>query len=588
MTVMLSELAPRSDWREMRESEHVVQLYETDAFLLDAVHGFIGTGLRTGEAGIVVATSALRAGLAERLQSDGVDVPAMTSSGQYISLDAAETLSTFVVGGSPDTARFAEVIGGLVERASAGRRRLRIYGEMVAVLWADGDYVSAIHLERLWNDLQKSHSFSLLCGYPASGFGGEGFATSLAEVCAEHSQVIPAESYTAVTDPDERLRAIALLQQKANSLEAEIAERKEAEERFRFLAESMPEKIFTARPNGEVDYCNEQWAEYTGIPCEEMQNWGWTEVIHPADIEETIHRWRHSVATGEPFQLEHRLRKMNGVYRWHLTRAHAMRDVDGTVLMWIGSLTDIDEQKRREAALSRSIRLRDEFLAAISHDLKTPLTILQGQAQVLQRRAAQGRLDEESTLKALEQIEGRSRMMSRLIDELLDVTLLRAGEDLQLHRRPVDLVAIVRDAVAGQQEVVGIHELVVRSTESELTGSWDGVRLERVVENLICNAIKYSPDGGTITLTLGRDKQPEGDWAVLAVQDQGIGIAESDLPHIFEQFYRGKNATGAIGGIGLGLVGARQIVEQHSGTIAVESREGAGSTFVVRLPIDRE
>jgi len=123
---------------------------------------------------------------------------------------------------------------------------------------------------------------------------------------------------------------------------------RESAERFRFLAESMPQKIFTARPNGEVDYFNRQWTEFTGLSFEQIKDWGWTQFIHPHDVEENVRRWQQSINTGEPFQFEHRFQRADGEYRWHLSRAHAMRDAHGRVLMWIGSNTDIDDVKRAE------------------------------------------------------------------------------------------------------------------------------------------------------------------------------------------------------------------------------------------------
>ncbi len=235
----VQELAPRLDWSQMSESEHFVQFYETDAFLLNSLSGFIGTGLSAGEAGIVVATKAHREALEELLQEYGLDVAAARASGTYISLDAAETLSKFMVEGSPEPALFARVIGDIIARAAEGGQRVRIFGEMVALLWADGNYDAAIHLEELWNDLQEIYSFSLFCSYPINGFGGEALAKPLSDVCAGHSRVIPAESYTALINPDDRLRAITLLQQKARSLEAEIAERKEAEDALRAVKEEL-------------------------------------------------------------------------------------------------------------------------------------------------------------------------------------------------------------------------------------------------------------------------------------------------------------------------------------------------------------
>ncbi|HYO91061.1 MAG TPA: MEDS domain-containing protein, partial [Pyrinomonadaceae bacterium] len=227
--ISVDELAPRSDWSGMGELDHSVQFYEADTSLLDSLAGFIGTGLERGDAAIVVATEAHREALDERLEARGLDVASAKAAGQYVSLDASETLAKFMVDGSPDSAIFRDVIGGLVERAAAGRPAVRIFGEMVALLWAEGKCEEATNLEGLWNELHKTHRFSLLCGYPMNGFCGESMAEPLHSVCAQHSSVVPAESYTSLNGADERLRAIILLQQKARLLEAEIAERKDAE-----------------------------------------------------------------------------------------------------------------------------------------------------------------------------------------------------------------------------------------------------------------------------------------------------------------------------------------------------------------------
>jgi signal transduction histidine kinase/CheY-like chemotaxis protein len=223
----------------MSESEHFVQFYETDLFLLNSVGGFIGTGLSANDACIVVATKAHRDGLDARLQSYGVDVAAASASGQYVSLDAAETLAEFMVDGSPDPVRFAGVVGGIIARAAEGRSRVRVFGEMVALLWAEENRTAAIRLEELWNELHAAHPFVLFCAYPMNGFGGRALAEPLGDVCATHSRVIPAESYTALVDQDERLRAILQLQQRARSLEGEIAERKEAEAALRSMKDKL-------------------------------------------------------------------------------------------------------------------------------------------------------------------------------------------------------------------------------------------------------------------------------------------------------------------------------------------------------------
>src|ERR1051326_9150614 len=152
----VQEFAPRTDWSEMGGSEHFVQFYEADASLLHSLSGFIGAGLATEDACIVVATRAHREGLDERLQAAGLDITAIRASGQYVSSDAAETLSLFMVDGLPDPTRFAIVIGDIIERAAKGRRQARIFGEMVALLWAEGKSQAALKLEELWNDLHRS------------------------------------------------------------------------------------------------------------------------------------------------------------------------------------------------------------------------------------------------------------------------------------------------------------------------------------------------------------------------------------------------------------------------------------------------
>jgi PAS domain S-box-containing protein len=146
------------------------------------------------------------------------------------------------------------------------------------------------------------------------------------------------------------------------------AESRRSEERYRFLTQSIPQKIFTANANGDVDYFNQQWTEFTGLSFEQIKGWGWTQFIHPEDVAENVRRWQHSIDTGQPFQLEHRFRRADGVYRWHLSRALAMRDAEGRVLMWFGSNTDIDDQKQAEeeiGRLNRELQSRVDELQAI-------------------------------------------------------------------------------------------------------------------------------------------------------------------------------------------------------------------------------
>src|SRR6267378_4068065 len=209
------KLAPLPGWGKLAESEHFVQFYEADEFLVTSVSNFIRTGMDAGGAGIVFATEAHRERIEEQLKADGVDVAAAQASGQYVAFDAAETLSKLVADGKLKAGAFAETIEPIVGQAAERWRGVRVFGEMVALLWADGLHDTAIIIERSWNQLHETHPFLLLCAYPMEEFAHKDFTDSLEHVCGEHSHVIPAEGYMALATPEDRLRAVALLQQKA-------------------------------------------------------------------------------------------------------------------------------------------------------------------------------------------------------------------------------------------------------------------------------------------------------------------------------------------------------------------------------------
>ena len=230
-------------------------------------------------------------------------------------------------------------------------------------------------------------------------------------------------------------------------------------------------------------------------------------------------------------------------------------------------------------------RQKEEFLAAASHDLMTPVSTIKGLAQLLRRRIARtdhpinDRLDE-----GLGRIDQGATRLAAMVADMLDVARVQMGRPLDLDRGPTDLVALARQVAAAARATTGRHRIVVDGPES-LVGVWDRVRLGRVLENLVGNAIKYSPRGGDVVVQVGCDGDGSHGSAVLSVRDRGVGIPAAEQPRVFERFYRGSNVQGRTAGTGIGLTGVRQIVEQHGGTISVESTEGAGTTFTVRLPL---
>jgi signal transduction histidine kinase len=238
--------------------------------------------------------------------------------------------------------------------------------------------------------------------------------------------------------------------------------------------------------------------------------------------------------------------------------------------------------------LQEQLEARDEFLSSVAHDLKNPLTNMKAQAQLLQRRAGHGTLEQGHILHGLANIDASATKMAGLVNELLDMARVQLGQPLELDRRRVDLLGLARRQVAEYQQATERHRIRLRAEAPRIVGRWDPERIERVLANLLSNAIKYSPHGGEVRVTVGKEPGPTGPWAVVAVRDAGLGIPAADLPRVFERFHRGGNVVGRIGGTGIGLAGARSIVERHGGTISVESQEGAGSAFTVRLPLEPE
>jgi hypothetical protein len=208
--------------------DHAVEFYETSAFLVETVSAFVAPALLARNAAVVVATPEHREAFAAALAAAGIDVDTAIGDGRYHVFDAAELLSLFMIDGAPHPGLFREVVGAVLARASAGGRQVKVYGEMVALLWADGDVTSTIALEDLWNDLAAEHSFALLCAYPLQRFDDAARA-AFKRICTQHSAVIPAEDYSLSVSPDEQQRIVASLQQETIELRAELQRLRDAQ-----------------------------------------------------------------------------------------------------------------------------------------------------------------------------------------------------------------------------------------------------------------------------------------------------------------------------------------------------------------------
>lgn len=636
----IRELAPRPDWHPLHESEHVVQFYEADTFLLHALTEFISIGLAAGDACIVVATPAHRAGLDEHLQAAGVDVATARTSGQYVALDSVEMLTTFMVDGAPEPVRFAEVLGDIIARATSGWSQVRIFGEMVALLWAEHQYDAALRLEALWNDLHATHAFVLFCAYPLHGFRGEALASGLSAVCASHARVLPTESYTTLTDTDGRLRAISQLQQKAQSLEAEITERKAAEAALRSVKVALEVQVADMRHLHEMSVrltrtldiavvldevlqaalsvqgtdlgllwlCDpareginlhvsrgfdaaglndSAWLPPSGGACGMCYAERRRVVVEDVDVDPIFAAYQ-PLARTVGFRAVHSTPLMTrngtiiGVLSVHFRQPHRPAERETRLMdLYAQMAADAIENARLYQAAQKAIQVRDQFLSIAAHELKTPLTSLLGNAQLLQRRTERGGMGADAGAKAIRVIVGQATRLNKMILGLLDVSRIESGR-LSIERVPVDLCALTRRVVEEIQPTLDKHSVDCQTPSDPLIVDGDKMRLEQVVQNLLSNAIKYSPNGGPITVRVDHDR----NQARMLVTDVGIGIPKQEQPDLFQRFYRASNTdTQYMSGMGIGLSVVKEIVTLHEGTIGVESCEGAGSTFTVNLPL---
>jgi PAS domain S-box-containing protein len=370
---------------------------------------------------------------------------------------------------------------------------------------------------------------------------------------------------------------------------------RQSEERYRYLTESIPQLVWTANAEGLLLDINQRWINYTGLSLEQAQIAGWQAVIHPDDVAVLNHYWVAAQQNDTHYQAEGRMRRADGVYRWHLHQAVPLKDAQGNILKWFGTATDIEEQKQlqqeREYLLQReqaaraeaeaANRVKDEFLAVLSHELRSPLNPILGWAKLLQ----DGKLDVVRTKHALATIERNAKLQAELIEDLLDVSRILRGK-LNLTVSPVNLAATIQAAIETVRLAAEAKSIRIESAFAS-TGpiAGDATRLQQIMWNLLSNAVKFTPLGGQVNVKL--EPVEHEREAQITITDTGKGIDPDFLPYIFDYFRQADSATTRqFGGLGLGLAIVRHLVELHGGTIQAESQgEGSGASFTVRLPL---
>lgn len=399
-------------------------------------------------------------------------------------------------------------------------------------------------------------------------------------------------------------------------LQQEIYERqkveqslRESEESFRILAETAPQIIWTTDNQGKIIYANQHWLNYSGCTLEELQaGKGWS-VVHPDDMEKTSKVWQESIKNCERFEIEHRLKMAaDGSYRWHLARATPLKDSNGNIIKWVGTSTDIDNQKRaaaelqemhnilEEKVIERTVELQKanlslhnamtelersnqelaQFAYVASHDLQEPLRMISSYTQLLQRRY-QDKLDQDAHEYIDFAVDGAKRMQ-QLITALLDYSKLTIRTNTFAQ---VNCKAIVEQVLANLQLAIKEgHIKIVYNDLPIIQG--EPVKIMQLFQNLLSNAIKFrNQTNPEIHIQAIR----QDDKWLFSIRDNGIGIEKEYFEKIFIIFQR-LHGKQAYTGTGIGLAICKRIVEQHKGDIWVESEPGKGTTFYFTIPIN--
>src|SRR5438105_2836432 len=373
---------------------------------------------------------------------------------------------------------------------------------------------------------------------------------------------------------------------------------RESEQRWRSLTEALPQLVWSATPDGTCDYFSSQWREHTGIAEADLLGWQWLETLHPDDREPTRHFWLESVAGHHSYDIEYRVRRRDGGYRWFKTRGVPIRDTGGNIVKWFGTCTDItelrdSEEKLRqaEAAAAAANRAKDEFLANVSHEIRTPMNAIIGMTELV--------LDtplDEGQRQGLKTVKSAADSLLGIINDLLDFSKIEAGKlelvpaDFSLREALGDTVRAL--AVRAHKKGLELIYQVDADVPDALIG--DAGRLRQVLLNLVGNAVKFT-DEGEVAVEVknseirNQNSENGADSSTLhsafcilhfLIRDTGIGIPPDQQERIFHAFEQEDTSiTRRYGGTGLGLTIAARLVALMDGTITVDSAPGRGSTF---------
>jgi len=422
----------------------------------------------------------------------------------------------------------------------------------------------------------------------------------------------------------ELARAEEEVRQLNQALERRVEERTEAlmtalsnaeasEQRYRQLAESLPNMVWTCEPDGTVTYRNSRFYEYTGMPMiqEDGRLWSllaeahqlpegsgnWTELVHPDDLPSFKAKWLRSLNTGEPFEVDFRLKRgADNHYCYHMARAEAIKNPDGTIEKWLGIATEVEEKMQAEATLKAANQVLAEardraveashakslFLANMSHELRTPLNAILGYAEMLQEELSDANADLKDDAN---RIISAGRHLLSLIDDVLDMAKIEAGK-MKLSLDYVEVFSLVDEVCSSIKGLAKQRNNTLQVTVEDDPGSVsvDPVKLRQILINLLSNACKFT-ENGQIDVTCAGFERDGRRWFKVDVKDTGIGIPKEELTNLFKEFSQADPSPSRnYGGTGLGLALSQRFAHMMGGMITLVSEPGVGSTFTLSLP----
>jgi PAS domain S-box-containing protein len=356
-----------------------------------------------------------------------------------------------------------------------------------------------------------------------------------------------------------------------------------SEERYREVVEGTDDLITQVDSNGCFSFVNHSAAKYFGVSPADCVGLSAFSFVHPEDSERT-NAWfsrcleKHTLSDS----IENRQVSRNGESTPMLWTVNFSYQADGRIEAIRSIARDISERKAVEQALHKHLRMKSEFISTAAHELRTPLAAIMGYTELLLDQVAMKGFDPQQKREFLVTIEERAEDLTRIVDELLDLSRIESGQKISLDIRPCNLSAVIGGVVDDFRTRFPARTfLLCLSPQCQLECRADPVRMRQVIANLLDNAVKYSPLTGEIVAGCAG----QGDACRIYVRDQGIGMSPEQKGQIFEQFYRADTSDTAVGGLGLGLSLARQIIEGHGGRIEVESEVGKGSTLTIVLPV---